>query len=105
MEEVAALQEPFLFHGGRPDMSTYPRRDAVEIVGVAPAGFRGTTLDRFADLWVALGGYESVAAGIDGVVWSLHICNYAWFISRFYRVLPKCLHTSNALATPSSWKP
>ena len=34
MEEVAALQEPFLFHGGRPDMSTYPRRDAVEIVTV-----------------------------------------------------------------------
>ncbi len=31
MEEVAALQEPFLFHGGRPDMSSYPRRDAVEI--------------------------------------------------------------------------
>lgn len=31
MEEVSALQEPFLFHGGRPDMSTYPRRDAVEI--------------------------------------------------------------------------
>ena len=34
MEEVAALQEPFLFHGGRPDMSTYPRRDAVEITAV-----------------------------------------------------------------------
>ncbi len=31
MTEVAALQEPFLFHGGRPDMSTYPRRDAVVI--------------------------------------------------------------------------
>ena len=35
LEEVAALQEPFLFHGGRPDMSRYPRRDAVEIVPVA----------------------------------------------------------------------
>jgi pyruvate,water dikinase len=34
MDEVAALQEPFLFHGGRPDMSTYPRRDAVEITEV-----------------------------------------------------------------------
>lgn len=34
LEEVAALQEPFLFHGGRPDMSTYPRRDAVEIIPV-----------------------------------------------------------------------
>ena len=34
LEEVAALQEPFLFHGGRPDMSKYPRRDAVEITGV-----------------------------------------------------------------------
>ncbi len=32
--EVEALQEPFLFHGGRPDMSTYPRRDAVEITVV-----------------------------------------------------------------------
>ena len=31
LEDVTALQEPFLFHGGRPDMSTYPRRDAVEI--------------------------------------------------------------------------
>ncbi len=35
IEEVAQLQEPFLFHGGRPDMSAYPRRDAVEIVEVA----------------------------------------------------------------------
>mgnify|MGYP001822899877 FL=1 len=34
LEEVAALQEPFLFHGGRPDMSQYTRRDAVEITGV-----------------------------------------------------------------------
>ena len=34
IDEVSALQEPFLFHGGRPDMSTYPRRDAVEIVEV-----------------------------------------------------------------------
>ncbi len=34
LEEVAALQEPFLFHGGRPDMSSYPRRDAVEITTV-----------------------------------------------------------------------
>ncbi len=31
---MSALQEPFLFHGGRPDMSAYPRRDAVEIVEV-----------------------------------------------------------------------
>ncbi len=31
MAEVADLQEPFLFHGGRPDMSQYPRRDAVAI--------------------------------------------------------------------------
>ncbi|MEM8922832.1 MAG: PEP-utilizing enzyme [Actinomycetota bacterium] len=35
MDEVAALQEPFLFHGGRPDMSSYPRRDAVEITEVS----------------------------------------------------------------------
>ena len=34
MEEVEALQEPFLFHGGRPDMSSYPRRDAAEITAV-----------------------------------------------------------------------
>ena len=34
MDEVAALQEPFLFHGGRPDMSSYPRRDAAEITAV-----------------------------------------------------------------------
>jgi pyruvate,water dikinase len=34
LEEVAALQEPFLFHGGRPDMSTYPRRDAAVITPV-----------------------------------------------------------------------
>lgn len=34
LDEVAALQEPFLFHGGRPDMSTYPRRDAVELTPV-----------------------------------------------------------------------
>ena len=34
LDEVASLQEPFLFHGGRPDMATYPRRDAVEIVPV-----------------------------------------------------------------------
>lgn len=34
LHEVAELQEPFLFHGGRPDMSSYPRRDAVEIVPV-----------------------------------------------------------------------
>jgi len=34
MAEVSELQEPFLFHGGRPDMSTYPRRDAVEITPV-----------------------------------------------------------------------
>jgi pyruvate,water dikinase len=34
MDEVAALQEPFLFHGGRPDMARYPRRDAVDIVTV-----------------------------------------------------------------------
>jgi rifampicin phosphotransferase len=34
IDEVSALQEPFLFHGGRPDMSAYPRRDAVEIVEV-----------------------------------------------------------------------
>jgi len=31
MAEVSALQEPFLFHGGRPDMTTYPRRDDVVI--------------------------------------------------------------------------
>jgi len=34
LDEVASLQEPFLFHGGRPDMAAYPRRDAVEIVPV-----------------------------------------------------------------------
>ena len=45
LDEVAALQEPFLFHGGRPDMSTYPRRDAVEVtpvvVGEAVKGVSG----------------------------------------------------------------
>jgi pyruvate,water dikinase len=35
MEEVSQLQEPFLFYGGAPDMSAYPRRDAVEIAPVA----------------------------------------------------------------------
>jgi len=53
MTEVSALQEPFLFHGGRPEMSTYPRRDAVVITEVAagevvdgvpgcPGSYRGT---------------------------------------------------------------
>lgn len=53
MEEVAALQEPFLFHGGRPDMSTYPRRDSVTVEPVmagdnlqgvpgCPGTYRGT---------------------------------------------------------------
>ncbi|MEM8903805.1 MAG: PEP-utilizing enzyme [Actinomycetota bacterium] len=53
MVEVAALQEPFLFHGGRPDMSTYPRRDAVPVeealpgeilqgVPGCPGSYRGT---------------------------------------------------------------
>ncbi|MEM9565419.1 MAG: PEP-utilizing enzyme [Actinomycetota bacterium] len=53
MAEVAGLQEPFLFHGGRPEMSTYPRRDAVETVAVeagevmqgvpgCPGTYRGT---------------------------------------------------------------
>ncbi len=52
-EEVSALQEPFLFHGGRPDPSTYPRRDAVvtepvtggeTVQGVpgCPGNYRGT---------------------------------------------------------------
>lgn len=34
LEEVTALQEPFLFHGGRPDMTTYTRRDAAVITAV-----------------------------------------------------------------------
>jgi len=34
LHEVAGLQEPFLFAGGRPDMSSYPRRDAAEITRV-----------------------------------------------------------------------
>ncbi len=53
MDEVAALQEPFLFHGGRPSMPDYPRRDAVTITGVesgevmqgvpgCPGTYRGT---------------------------------------------------------------
>ena len=53
LAEVLALQEPFLFHGGRPDMATYPRRDAVEheevtagelVQGVpgCPGSYRGT---------------------------------------------------------------
>ena len=53
MAVVADLQEPFLFHGGRPDMSTYPRRDAVEVEPVqagevmpgvpgCPGTYRGT---------------------------------------------------------------
>ncbi len=36
MEQVGELQEPFLFAGGRPQMSSYPRRDAVEINPVEP---------------------------------------------------------------------
>ncbi|MEL7155704.1 MAG: PEP-utilizing enzyme [Actinomycetota bacterium] len=53
MAEVAQLQEPFLFAGGRPDMSTYPRRDDVTITPVTdgevmqgvpgcPGSYRGT---------------------------------------------------------------
>ncbi len=53
MSEVAGLQEPFLFHGGRPDMASYPRRDAVATVAVeagevmqgvpgCPGTYRGT---------------------------------------------------------------
>jgi len=53
MAEVAELQEPFLFHGGRPDMSSYPRRDAVEVTSTVegevmqgvpgcPGSYRGT---------------------------------------------------------------
>ena len=53
MGEVAQLQEPFLFAGGRPDMSTYPRRDAVATTEVTagevlqgvpgcPGSYRGT---------------------------------------------------------------
>ncbi len=34
LHEVAALQEPFLFAGSRPDMSSYPRRDSVETTTV-----------------------------------------------------------------------
>ncbi len=53
MTLVSDLQEPFLFHGGRPDMSTYPRRDAVAVEPVqagevlpgvpgCPGTYRGT---------------------------------------------------------------
>ncbi len=53
MTEVAQLEEPFLFHGGRPNMADYPRRDAVEITPVTagevmqgvpgcPGSYRGT---------------------------------------------------------------
>jgi rifampicin phosphotransferase len=34
LHEVAALQEPFLFAGTRPDMSSYPRRDSAKITPV-----------------------------------------------------------------------
>ncbi|MEM7339460.1 MAG: PEP-utilizing enzyme [Actinomycetota bacterium] len=53
MTSVSELQEPFLFHGGRPEMAGYPRRDAVTIeaatagetiqgVPGCPGGYRGT---------------------------------------------------------------
>ena len=53
LTEVALLQEPFLFHGGRPDMAAYPRRDAVPTTEVeagevmqgvpgCPGTYRGT---------------------------------------------------------------
>jgi phosphohistidine swiveling domain-containing protein len=61
LTEVAALQEPFLIHGGRPDMAAYPRRDAVVIV---PAE-EGETL-------VGVPGCPGVVKGVARVVTDSH---------------------------------
>lgn len=61
LDEVASLQEPFLFSGGRPDMSTYPRRDAVEITRVVA----GETVQ-------GMPGCPGVSVGIARVVTDSH---------------------------------
>jgi pyruvate,water dikinase len=61
LDEVAALQEPFLFHGGRPDMNTYPRRDAVAVTPVI--GGEAVT---------GVPGCPGVATGIARVVLDSH---------------------------------
>ena len=61
LHEVAALQEPFLFTGGRPDMSTYPPRASGD---VAPLG-AGEAL-------VGVGGCPGVVRGVARVVLDSH---------------------------------
>jgi len=59
--EVAALQEPFLFTGGRPDMSTYSRRSAADVESLAA----GAAL-------VGVGGCPGVVRGVARVVLDSH---------------------------------
>jgi phosphohistidine swiveling domain-containing protein len=59
--EVAGLQEPFLFIGGRPDMSTYRLRSADDVEPL-DAG----------DVLVGVGGCPGVARGIARVVLDSH---------------------------------
>ena len=59
--EVTGLQEPFLFTGGRPDMSTYPLRSADD---VEPLGA--------GDVLVGVGGCPGVVRGIARVVLDSH---------------------------------
>jgi pyruvate,water dikinase len=61
LHEVAALQEPFLFIGGRPDMSTYPPRSSGDVV---PLG-AGEAL-------VGVGGCPGVVRGVARVVLDSH---------------------------------
>ncbi len=61
LAEVAALQEPFLVHGGRPAMAGYPRRDSVVIV---PA-VEGETL-------VGVPGCPGVVKGVARVITDSH---------------------------------
>jgi len=61
MDQVAALQEPFLFAGGRPDMASYPRRDAAAI----------TTVER-GEVVPGVPGCPGVVRGIARVVLDSH---------------------------------
>ena len=61
LHEVEALQEPFLFAGGRPDMSSYPRRDAAQITRVV----EGESVQ-------GIPGCPGIAKGIARVVTDSH---------------------------------
>ena len=58
---MEALQEPFLFAGGRPDMSSYPRRDAAQITRVV----EGESVQ-------GIPGCPGIAKGIARVVTDSH---------------------------------